>query len=251
LRSLVSKTLLASTSKVYSVSQFGISTNYKVTSYLHSNLNLPTQRKIVFIKDSKKESFQKKLRLKRKTQFNSQDEHDKKTISKIKGLPEEQKGLINFLYESGFDTFATLTTCKPMGITSARRHAETFGKFISAGIDTNLFWCAEPFDIRVGYHLHALIGNKDRNEFQRKAVNQMYSEYWGNRYGEIRTIKGKKKFLPARCNFLPIRGKFNAEYYVTKYITKKLADYDFYLIGMNSIKFKPETIKPYPECVKL
>jgi len=214
------------------VSVFGISTNWDVTSYLHNNLNLP-QKKFVFIEDQKKKSFEKKVRLKRKTRFHSQKEHDEKILEKIEHLPAEQKGLINFLFSSEFDTFATLTTSKPLGIKSARRHAETFGKFISAGIDTNLFWCAEPFDVREGYHLHALIGDPERNEFQRKSVNQMYFEYWSNKYG--------------RCNFLPIRGKFNAEYYVTKYITKTMADYDFYLKGMKDIKFRPEYVKEFKE----
>jgi len=77
-----------------------------------------------------------------------------------------------------------------------------------------MFWAAEPFDAREGYHFHGLINTYG------KISNQEMKSYWEDdkRFGigqflEIRRALGKENTI---------------ENYCSKYISKHLADYDIY-----------------------
>ena len=149
----------------------------------------------------------------------SSTQHDQDTLIKINKLPPEKIALIEFLHERKFDTFATFTTSLPITLKSTRRLAEKFGKEFLAGKAIDFFWCAEPFDVREGYHFHGLINSHQSNDVQLRQTNQMFFDWWVSRYG--------------RCQFLPITGTYNAEFYLTKYMTKQLTDYDFHFIHKN------------------
>lgn len=126
-----------------------------------------------------------------------------------------QESFSNWLSNYKFTTFATFTTEQPLHLTGARRMAAKFGHWIQAGKDSSMFWAAEPFDAREGYHFHALINTYG------KISNQQMKDYWQN----------EKRFGIGQ--FLGIRralGKENQiENYCSKYISKHLADYDFYI----------------------
>jgi len=136
-----------------------------------------------------------------------------------------------------FTTFGTFTTEQPLHLTGARRMARNFGHYIKAGKDSSMFWAAEPFDAREGYHFHALINTYGR------ISNQQMKDYWQN----------EKQF--GIGSFLGIRralGKENTiENYCSKYITKYMADYDMYVAKSFEIKRstglpeKPDYISNY------
>jgi len=92
--------------------------------------------------------------------------------------------------------------------------AAKFAHHIQAGKDTSMFWAAEPFDSREGYHFHALI-----NTFGKITNDDMY-RYWTNekQHGHSHFVKihralGKEEQIECYCS---------------KYISKHLADYDIY-----------------------
>ena len=152
-------------------------------------------------------------------------------------LSPEAQAFSNLLSKYNFDTFGTFTTRRPLSLPGARRMAERFAVKINAGQTTSMFWAAEPFDTREGFHFHGLL-----------KLGGFYTptdlwQYWTNemKYG--------------RSQFLPVSRKFGTnavENYCAKYISKHLSDYDIY-IGVQphlggtktGVPERPEYIKPF------
>ncbi len=148
-------------------------------------------------------------------------------------LDPYQKSFSDFLSDHKFKTFGTFTTKRPLSLPGARRLATNFARKIGAGETTSMFWTAEPFDAREGFHFHALI-----NTFGTWSNTEMW-DYWTNEKGF-----GRSQFVPVRKT----REKNLVEDYCSKYISKKMADYDFYLNNMTcrtGIPDNPDYIKPY------
>lgn len=123
-----------------------------------------------------------------------------------------------WLKDYDWSFWATMTTKYELTLPSARRAAEGFYKQVGKAGDFRMFWCAEPFDVRDGYHLHALIHVSDLLPY--KFLVDAYQ-----------VVTGNKELSKDRWNRIQLRKynpKLGAGYYVSKYITKNLADYDFY-----------------------
>jgi len=160
----------------------------------------------------------------------SQKDHDSQTLICLNNEHPEKIGLVEFLYSRNFDTFATFTTSKPLGLKAARRKMNMVAHEIGATYATDFFWCAEKFDVREGFHTHGLINWNAKHPEQRKASNSFLFDYWQTKYGRFNP---DGSWTPGRITLDPIRGKYNAEYYVSKYITKSLTDFDFNFVGMD------------------
>jgi len=121
----------------------------------------------------------------------------------------ESQPLAEYLDWINFKYFCTFTTRLPIGLNSTRRLAETVANKIKAGSQSTMFWCAEPFDVREGFHFHALI----RTPWTQKEIKQWYEPKWG------------------RCDLIDNtrsnRGRA-ASFYCAKYLQKHLSDYDIY-----------------------
>lgn len=121
----------------------------------------------------------------------------------------ETEALAGFLSAVDFTHFTTFTTRKPISVNSARRIAENLAKFLDAGRTTTMFWAAEAFDTREGFHFHALL---------RTPMNAMeIFDWYFKRYGRCQIINNTDPDT-----------RHSASYYCGKYVTKKLADYDIY-----------------------
>lgn len=118
--------------------------------------------------------------------------------------------------------WATFTTPYPLSLPSARRLMERFGnarvssEITAPQIVQTMFWAAEPFDCREGFHTHALVKIDELLPF--KAVINAYQIATGN------TDLSKDRW--ARCQLKKYDPKKHAAFYVSKYISKALADYD-------------------------
>lgn len=124
-------------------------------------------------------------------------------------MSSELDAIAGFLDTIDFRYFCTFTTSKPISLNSTRRIAENVAKFVDAGRTSTMFWAAEPFDVREGYHFHALL---------RTPVHSLEIFNWYfPRYGRCQIID----------NYQTERGQA-ASYYIAKYINKKLSDYDIY-----------------------
>lgn len=125
-----------------------------------------------------------------------------------------------------WDYWATLTTRRELTLKSARRAAMGFEKFLSKAGNTQIFFAVEPFDIKEGYHLHALM-KLPTNLSYRNIV-----EVWQHVSGNKKKRKGKEWNAIKLEKYNP---KLGAGHYLSKYITKELSDYD--MIG-SKIKYK-------------
>lgn len=101
-----------------------------------------------------------------------------------------------------------------------------FEKFLSKAGNTQIFFAVEPFDIKEGYHLHALM-KLPTNLSYRNIV-----EVWQHVSGNKKKRKGKEWNAIKLEKYNP---KLGAGHYLSKYITKELSDYD--MIG-SKIKHK-------------
>jgi len=124
---------------------------------------------------------------------------------RVNQLPEEKKELVSFLHDQHFDTFGTFTTRKEISLPATRRLAL---KFSDAFPKAPFFWVAEKFEVRDGFHFHGLLGVGQ--DYKRSGM----FDYW-QRFG--------------RGSFTKLRSDFTAEMYCSKYLTKKVSDYDFHL----------------------
>lgn len=139
----------------------------------------------------------------------------------------------NWLESENFDTFATFTTKHELSLQGARRMAERFHRAFDL---LKMFWVAEPFDTRCGYHFHALLNTHDRNGIVNYKRTELFN-WWTH----------EKEY--GRSDFQKINKAFNqidwTPEYITKYWSKFLSDFDFYTgeRGTN----KPEFIASTPK----
>jgi len=133
----------------------------------------------------------------------------------------------NYLQTFNWDFFATFTTRYSLTLPSARRvmerlHSRAANKY--GGI--RLFWVAEPFDCKDGYHTHALVFLKDR----------LLKEIPVKPEVDFTCLKQSwdivSKSSPVDTNWTTLK-RYDPELgacgYVGKYILKKNSDYDLLL----------------------
>lgn len=162
-------------------------------------------------------------------------EHEQSRRARVNAKPRDQvrDALAGFLDNISFDYFCTFTTRKPVSLFATRRIAEKVCSYVSAGHSSSVFWAAEEFDVRDGFHFHALmkfdthfreyretlfggreiIGTKSFDTTMRK---QDVFNWYFQKYGRCQLIDNRE---PDR--------QLRASHYVSKYITKKITDYDF------------------------
>jgi len=127
------------------------------------------------------------------------------------------EAMAGYLNSFDFQYFTTFTTRKPVSLPGTRRIAEQLATTIDAGITTTMFWAAEEFDVREGFHFHALLNLNSSACITPQSIWAWYFE----RYGRCQII-----------NNTDPNTRQSAGFYCAKYITKRLADYDLYVPGM-------------------
>jgi hypothetical protein len=135
-------------------------------------------------------------------------------VNKFTKKPDPKNIVAEYLDAVDWSHWCTFTTKWELTLPSARRMAlKIKEKFCSPLSDMfqidnpAMFWAAEPFDIKNGYHIHALI----RTGASKKELRE-----WS-----------KKKY--GRSMILDYQKGKGAASYCAKYITKKLSDYDYWL----------------------
>lgn len=137
-------------------------------------------------------------------------EFSRRAYSKSFRKEETKQSIAGFLDKMNFDYFCTFTTRKPVSLFATRRLAEKVCEYVDAPITSSVFWAAEEFDVRDGFHFHALM----KTDVNRMAIFDWYFR----KYGRADIIDNRE---PGR--------QLAASHYVSKYITKRITDYDFQL----------------------
>ncbi|MFM7851642.1 MAG: hypothetical protein ACKO96_06905, partial [Flammeovirgaceae bacterium] len=132
----------------------------------------------------------------------------------------------DWLHSKEWSHWATLTTPYELTMKGARRLADRFHHRLSREGKTSMFWSAEPFDVKEGFHIHALLKAPEGIPYE--VVVQCYQDVAGSKgWSRIQLDefdRGWKK--EGAQEYEPSKG---ATYYVGKYITKRLSDYDLLL----------------------
>jgi len=146
----------------------------------------------------------------------------------------------NFLGTLEWDYFATFTTGYELTLKSARRAMERFHSKINQNHGGSvLFWVAEPFECKDGFHTHALLKLKNQNlvfENRRKVkttlVNGSIIDFNIKETGfdvvkntwQLVTKANEENYN--RIELKRYNSKLGAKHYVGKYILKTRSDYD-------------------------
>ena len=139
-------------------------------------------------------------------------------MAKVNALSEITKcAMSKFLSEKDWTQWVTLTTKSPLSLSSARRGVIRLVNVLKVRVNFNeCFFASEPFDCKVGYHIHMLI-----NASVKTANTDMLYE--------IRSAWRDSMREPnARVSVSTYNPEGNAVGYVSKYIQKWLSDYDYY-----------------------
>lgn len=126
-----------------------------------------------------------------------------------------QQVMAEFIDNMDWDYFATLTTSYEQTMKSARRSVERFHDRANQNSATTIFFASEPYDVKDGFHVHALI--KTEMEFQ-NLVECYQITSGGQKLGIKQRIQLRKFY----------KGEGGAMY-CAKYITKRLSDWDILL----------------------
>ena len=112
--------------------------------------------------------------------------------------------------------YATFTTSYELTLKSARRAMHRVHDFLDKEQNTAMFWAAEPFDLKDGFHTHALLNTQISYD----------------RIIEAWQIVSKAKNSEKKWHRIDLQ-EYNPErgagYYLSKYISKRLSDYDLFL----------------------
>lgn len=123
--------------------------------------------------------------------------------------------LSKFVASQPWDYFVTFTTKYELTLPSCRRLMERFHNRIGQESLTKnrLFWVAEHFEAKDGYHAHGLLAT----EVPFDSLRKIYQIVSGAR-------KKKETFRIHLAKYDPALG---AAKYCSKYILKRCSDYDF------------------------
>lgn len=126
-----------------------------------------------------------------------------------------QQSMAQFIDTQEWDYYATLTTSYEQTMPSARRLAHRMHDRANRSSETTMFFACEPYDVKDGYHIHALI----KTEMDFKSLIECYQV----------TSAGKKIGKHQRIDLQKYQKGMGGAMYCAKYITKKLSDWDILL----------------------
>ena len=126
----------------------------------------------------------------------------------------------NFLSQTNWTFYCTLSTRYPLTLNSARRSIARLHEFIKINqkLENEIFWIAEPFDTKYGYHIHALIKLNCLDGVKKK---DDVKKAW-----QIVT-KGRYKEGYNNCLILPYKANNGGNFYMSKSIGNRDIDYGF------------------------
>jgi hypothetical protein len=138
-------------------------------------------------------------------------------MAKVTTTFEIQNSYANWLSSIPWSHFGTFTTGYEMTLPTARRLMGSLHQQLTRAGPAPLFWVAEKFEVKDGYHTHALL--KLPEAWRYKNVVDIWQKVTG----------AKKKGTWHRLDLQDYNPELGARHYVAKYITKQCADFDFLL----------------------
>ena len=122
--------------------------------------------------------------------------------------------------------WCTFTTGYELSMNSARHSMNRLYETMHKESPTVMMWCAEPFDVKEGFHTHAMVSTN--LSFDRLGSMWQVSSA-GVKYGKHNRLK-----------LVKYDSEKGAGWYISKYISKKLSDWDMYHQLDNAILIESE-----------
>lgn len=164
------------------------------------------------------------------------------SISDLKGRNLKhisKEALSEYLNEQPWTLWTTLSTGYELTLPSARRSiGRMFDRVSSKYPNTKLFWAAEQFDVKDGFHLHSLwsfdslIWSGDT-----KKIYQDFRNDW-------KIVSNTDKAAMFSERYEKNKG---AHSYLSKYITKEITDYDLFDSNSTFKDYKQNNVKTMNE----
>ena len=126
----------------------------------------------------------------------------------------------NFLGQTNWTFYCTLSTTYPLSVKSAKRYIEAMHELLELTFNliNQIYWVAEPFDSNYGFHIHCLVkfNCEDPHKHKKKLIKAWQIVTKGS-YG--------KKY---NCtSVVPYNANLGAKYYVVKGIGRNEVEYGF------------------------
>lgn len=125
------------------------------------------------------------------------------------------------LQEHHWDFFVTYTTEHKFTLPAARTLMEKYHKVLKK-YDGSMFWVAEEYGEKEGFHIHALIAIRKSSKVIAIQGNQYFKNLWNNlvaeQYGDSKAHIDVQQYERTKA----------AASYVTKRLVSVNVDYDFY-----------------------
>ena len=126
----------------------------------------------------------------------------------------------NFLGQTNWTFYCTLSTRNPLSVKSAQRYIERTHEQLqtSYNLKTQLYWVAEPFDSKYGFHLHCLVkfDSTEPHKYKKeliKAWQVVTKGCYGKKYNWT--------------SIVPYNATLGGRFYVVKWIGRNDVEYGF------------------------
>jgi hypothetical protein len=132
----------------------------------------------------------------------------------------------DFLDKREWNLWATMTTPQELTLPGARRAIQKLHQQLyKNGYPSEIFYVAEPFDTKEGFHLHSLIrfANLEQSENNAGAFNELISTW--------KVVSGFKNSRVHAERYKNFHDGGGANFYVGKYMQKSKCDYDFLAVN--------------------
>ena len=126
----------------------------------------------------------------------------------------------NFIGQTNWTFYCTLSTHYRLNIKNAQRYIERTHEQLKLNfkLSNQMFWVAEPFDTKFGFHVHCLVKFECEDPFKHK---KDLIKAW-----EIVT-KGKYGKMYNWTHIVPYKPNFGGNFYVVKAIHRNDVEYGF------------------------
>lgn len=132
-------------------------------------------------------------------------------VSPVKKI---QNSYAEMLSHYNWDYYVTFTTGYTMTLPSARRLMTNYHSKMKTPGQWPFFWCAEKFEVKDGYHTHALM----------QVPNGIHYNYLVGLWQRL--TGGSKTNTWNRIDLQNYDPRLGASHYVSEYVTKRMGDFD-------------------------
>ena len=126
----------------------------------------------------------------------------------------------NFLGQTNWTFYCTLTTRYPLTVKCAQRYIERCQEQLRTtfNLKTQMYWVAEPFDSKYGFHLHCLVkfDGEEPHKYKKELIKAWQM-----------VTRGSNGKMYNWTDIVPYNVNLGGRFYVVKWIGRNDVEYGF------------------------